>query len=133
VVDGLVRGITLSAYLPDIFTGITLVAASYLATVLLYAGFLAYCTAVKIRDEGRLAEMPAVARGHVYAIVYLAAILDIAFNVTVGTLIFLQPPHPKRLLFTARLKSWKDDTGYRGRFARWFCDGWLNPGDKGHC
>lgn len=117
----------------DILNLITVVAGTYLGSVLLYAGFLAYCTAVKMRDEGRLAEMPTLARGHVYAIVYFAAILDMIFNVVIGSFIFLQPPHPQRLLFTARLKSWKEDTGYRGKFARWFCNGWLNPGDKGHC
>jgi hypothetical protein len=104
-----------------------------LLSVLLYAGFLAYCTAVNLRDNGRLASMPVVARGHVYAIVYFSAILDMLFNVTVGTVIFLEFPQLQRLLFTARLQKWKEDKGYRGRFSRWFCNGWLNPGDPGHC
>jgi hypothetical protein len=148
VVDGLVYGIGLAtAYLPGIFFGVTMVAVTYLATVLLYALYLSYCTAVKFKADGRLATMPTAVRGHIYAIVYFALLLDIAFNVVIGSIVYVELPEFKRLTFTARCQKWKEYGAnadwfngklsrldhWRIKVARYVCESWLNPGDPGHC
>lgn len=120
---------------------VTTVAATYVGTVLLYALYLAYCTAWQFKEAGRLSTMPWIVRGHVYGIVYVALILDVLFNVTVGSLVFLELPEIRRLTFTARCKKWKiHDTEFnsplvrwRAKVARYVCESWLNPGDPGHC
>lgn len=108
----------------------------WLATALLYTLYLAYCTLRVMHDSGRLAEMPRLAQWHCYAILGSAIGLDIAFNVTVGSLVFLESPELKTLraaTFTARCKKHLADSDWRGAIARWVCNGWLNPGEPGHC
>lgn len=129
----LLRGFSLWFHIPGLFDAVKFLAASYLSTVALYAGFLAYCTAARFKREGRLSTMPWLVRGHIYAIVYFFLLFDIAFNVTLGSLIFLELPEIRRLTFTARCKKHMNDPGWRGAVARFVCHGWLNPGDPGHC
>lgn len=115
---------------------------AYAAAVLLYVLFLAYCTLRTMRDTGRLAVLPRVVRWHCWGILGLALVVDVAFNVTVGTLLFLDLPELRRLTFTMRCKAWMDyglapDSPllyrWRGGVARYVCESWLNPAEPGHC
>lgn len=110
--------------------------AAYSSAFALYGLYLSYCTLRQMKDTGRLAKMPWLARVHCYALLGFTLALDIAFNIVIGTLLFLEFPDPssvKSLTFTARCKKFLDDRGYRGAIARWVCEGWLNPGEPGHC
>lgn len=125
---------------------ITALAATYLGTVLLYALYLAYCAALPLKEDGRLPKLPLLVRGHVYAIVYFALVLDIVFNILIGSIIFVELPESRRLTFTARCKKWKrygseapelltfDSRLNRWRVAvaTWVCEN-LNATDPGHC
>lgn len=106
---------------------------AYAAAVLLYVLFLAYCTLRTMRDTGRLAVLPRVVRWHCWGILGLALVVDVAFNVTVGTLLFLDLPELRRLTFTMRCKKWMSRPGRRGDIARYVCESWLNPAEPGHC
>ena len=66
--------------------------------------------------------MRPVAKAHAYLLLAVGLVLDVALNVLVGSLIFLEPAHPKRLLLTARLSYHNTrDHGWRTRLARWIC------------
>jgi hypothetical protein len=116
--------------------------AVYFATWLLYALYLSYCTLRQMRDTGRLAAMPKFVRFHCWGILYAALALDIAFNIVIGTILFLELPELRRLTFTMRCKAWLDlglapDSPrlyrWRGGVARYVCESWLNPAEPGHC
>ena len=71
-----------------------------------------------------------------YLFIALAYLLDLAYTLTVGTLLFLDPP--RELTFTARLKRYRRGGGYavfQLRLADWFCETLLNPYDPSgkHC
>lgn len=100
---------------------------------ILYIFYLAYCTLRVAKDNGKLAKAPKIVKGIAYSILFIAVILDGLFNVTFGSIVFLEPPEIKRLMFTARCAKWREDKGWRGKIARWVCDGWLNPFEEGHC
>ena len=68
----------------------------------------------------------------IYPFAWLFLLIDVLFNYTVGTFLFLELP--KENLFTARLKRHKNNDknhDYRD-FAFYIC-GLLNRYDKGHC
>ena len=70
-----------------------------------------------------------------YPMIAVGLIIDVLFNVFIGSLLFLELPQFDRLLFTARLSYHKDDGNWRQSIARWFCDNFLNPFDPTgeHC
>lgn len=106
---------------------------AYVLAFVLYGLFLSYCTLRVMRSTGRLAAQPAIARAHCYALLYFTLGLDVFFNLTIGTLLFVEVPELSRLTFTARCQKHMTDEGFNGRVARWVCEGWLNPGEPGHC
>lgn len=110
-----------------------MILTGYVTAVLLYVLYLAYCTLRQMRDSGRLKQLPLVVRAHCTAILIVAMIVDVAFNVVFGTILFLELPELRRLTFTMRCKKWMDRPGRRGDFARWICESWLNPAEPGHC
>ena len=68
--------------------------------------------------------------------VAMAYLLDMAYQLTWGTILFLD--FPRELTFTARLKRYRQGGGYavfQRRFAGWFCETLLNPYDPSgkHC
>jgi hypothetical protein len=77
--------------------------------------------------------LPWLVRGHIYAIVYFMLLLDIGFNVVIGSIVFWEWPEIRRLTFTARCKKWMGTGGKRGATADYVCESWLNPGEPGHC
>lgn len=99
----------------------------------LFVLYLAYVTLWVARSNGKLATAPLPVRAVAWSILGAALVLDVLFNVTVGSLIYLELPERRRLTFTARCKKWRADSGVRGRFAVWVCEGWLNPFQDHHC
>lgn len=99
----------------------------------LYVFYLAYCTLHVARDNGKLAATPLLVRAVAWLILCIGYALDVLFNVTVGTLMFLELPNVRRLTFTARCSAHLQTQGWRGDRARWVCFGWLNPFEAGHC
>jgi hypothetical protein len=83
--------------------------------------------------NGKLAATPLLVRGVCWSIFGFALVLDVAFNFTVGTVLFLRLPKVRRPTFTQRCKDHLEDEDFRGRMARFVCDGWLNPFEAGHC
>lgn len=104
-----------------------------LTTFVLFALYLSYCTLRVARDNGKLAQAPKIVQAVCWTILITALVLDIVFNFTVGTIVFLEPPSLHRPTFTMRCKKWMRTMSWRGRLARWVCDGWLNPFEAGHC
>jgi len=103
---------------------------------LLFVFYLAYVALWAAKQNGKLAAAPLAVRVVAWSILGLALVLDVAFNVIVGSAIFMEPPEfwpPKKLTFTARCAKWRSRDGYRARFARWVCEGWLNPFQEHHC
>lgn len=112
---------------------ITLLVGSALAlTFVLYVFYLAYCTLRLARDNGKLEMTPWIVRALAWAVLITGLVLDVLFNITIGTLMFREMPE-RPLTFTARCKKHLEAGGFRGELARWVCDGWLNPFEAGHC
>lgn len=115
-------------------TGMVIFASSILgATYLLYVLYLAYCAVNRAKKDGKLEKTPRLVRAAAYLTVGIGFVLDVLFNITVGTVMFLESPEIRRLTFTARCKKHLNEPGWRGDRARWACDGWLNPFEEGHC
>ena len=98
----------------------------------LWVFYLAYVAVWVAHTNGKLATAPALLQYLAYFTLGIGLILDITFNVTVGTAAFLELPR-WNFTFTARCAKWRQNKGYRGRLARWVCDGWLNPFQEHHC
>lgn len=60
-----------------------------------------------------------------------ALIMDVVFNLIIGTMIFREIP--KEWLFTARCSRHLKSSGWRLRNAHWICSYLLNPFDENHC
>jgi hypothetical protein len=94
--------------------------------------YLALCPLKCARDQGRLT--PA-AKVFGYPLLAVFMVLDVTYNLTVGTLTFLELPH--ELLFTSRLqRHLKDDPAtWRYKVADWLCTNLLDPFDPSgsHC
>ena len=63
-----------------------------------------------------------------------AALMDVAFNITLATIIFADLP--REALFTARLNRYraKDESDWREGLAAWICRTLLDPFQSGgHC
>jgi len=99
----------------------------------LYVFYLSYVTLNAARLNGKLDMAPRPVKWIGWSIVSIGAVLDVSFNVTVGSVVYLELPELSRLFFTARCAKWKPDPGWRGDIARYVCDGWLNPFEAGHC
>lgn len=69
----------------------------------------------------------------VYPVLYLAVALDVLFNLTWGTILFLDVP--QEWMFTARITRLGRDFEWRGAVARWICRKFLDPFDPSgsHC
>ena len=68
-----------------------------------------------------------------YPLLFIGLIFDIAFNLIVGSIVFIEPP--KEWLFTNRCIRHIKRSNFRGKVARWFCRNFLNPFDPSgtHC
>jgi hypothetical protein len=97
---------------------------------LLYLHFLAYVAIYAAKKSGTLDQLPVPAKALAYFILICAYGIDVAFNMIIGTLIFLELPYT--WTFTARCELYMYDDNWRGKLARWICK-WLNPIQTGHC
>lgn len=103
-------------------------AAFYVA----YAGYLAYLTLYRAKHDGRLSQAGKLSKvlGYTYFVGF--GLLDIALNVTVFTILFLEPP--TTLTITNRCQKHMREDSWRGNLARWFCEKMLDPFQEGgHC
>lgn len=108
------------------------VSALALAFYLLYGGYLGYLTVYRAKRDGRLSRLGAVAKLLALVHVVTFGLLDVAFNLTVFTLLFFE--FPREWTITARCQRHKDERGYRGRLARRLCERMLDPFQEGgHC
>lgn len=99
---------------------------------LFYAFFLAYTAIYRAKKQGRFTEIGWLAKGLGYSYIVVGGLLDIAFNVTLGTLVFAEAPTTWTV--TQRCKKHINDSGFRGRFARYVCARMLDPFQEGgHC
>jgi len=109
------------------------VATFVLWAYFLFVFFLAYLTILVAEKNGRLAKAPVLVRIVCKATKLIAGVLDGAFNIVVGSLIFWELPERKRLLFTSRCEKWMKSDTWRGDVARWFCSSWMNMFEDNHC
>ena len=104
-----------------------------MTTIILYAlaalyglwlFYLASMSLIRARDAGSI-QRPALILG--YPVVAVALALDFILNMTLFTLIFVDPPREK--LITARLRRYINGSGWRSRLARWFAHNLLDVFD----
>lgn len=97
---------------------------------LVWTFYLAVMHLDTARRQGQLTTAAKVAG---YPVLLIGLAVDVAFNATWGSLLFLEPP--RELLFTARVSRLNDDTGWRGKLACWICLELLDPFDPSgkHC
>ena len=109
------------------------VLGTVILTAMLFTFYLSYCALNVAYKNGKLKAAPKLVQAVCWLIFIVALVLDVVFNVTLGSLVFLELPERRRLTFTMRCKKHMADAGWRGRLARWVCEGWLNPFEAGHC
>lgn len=98
------------------------------AMYILWVFYLAVMNLKRARDNDT---MTPFAKFLGYGIVVPGVILDALVNITIGSIIFLEFPHYKRLLLTARL-SYHYEPGsdnWRSKLAEWFARNLLNTYD----
>jgi len=97
-----------------------------------WGGFLMMMPLKRKYQEGGL-NLAAKIFGYPWLAIFI--LLDFTFNVTIGSIIFLDIP--REWLFTKRLDRYlgQDDTYWRHRLAKYFCHTFLDPFDPDghHC
>lgn len=95
--------------------------------------WVAFLTVMKMKEH--LAELRWFHLMWVYPFAAIFILLDAAFRLTFGTVMFLDLPDHDTLLFTALCKRHKGEDSWRGRMARFWCANFLNPFDPSgrHC
>ena len=95
-----------------------------------YVFYFAFLAVMLLKAKWDLLPLPMkvwVAPGAV-----IAFLMDIAFNYSFATILFLEIPH--EFTFTARLSRYKTEGGLRGKVATWLCVNLLDPAEiGGHC
>lgn len=107
-----------------------------LVTILLsvYALWVFYLAVMSLWRAKREGVLGPVALVPGYLTLAIGAVLDVAVNTTLGSLLFLEPP--REFLLTKRLQRHiKHGDGWRKRLAHWLCRNLLNPFDPtgDHC
>ena len=98
--------------------------------------FSAYKAAL---DAGRA--VPLIAKALIFPVILAGVAIDVAFNVTLGALMFMEHPgarfawnSPTSWTFTSRCDFYLGATAWRGALARWLCKNLLDPFQSGgHC
>lgn len=110
---------------------IILIVKMWALAVITWALYLAIMKLVPNRHN-----LHPVAKFHAYILLAVGLAFDVLLNVIVGSLIFLEPPHPQRMLLTARLMHHiKYGKGWRMKLAQWLCTHLLDQFDPSgkHC
>ncbi len=94
------------------------------AVYVLVMGIYRAHLAGRLRGLARVLGLPLVVFGY---------LMDVFANLTVATLVFLEPP--REALVTTRLIRLQRTWGWRGRLANWVCNNLLDPFDPtgNHC
>jgi len=104
----------------------TLAAYSLALAYLLWVLFLAVMMLKQEKDAGMLTpDMPAYKVG--MFVLFVGYVVDLVVNLILASILFLE--FPKELTVTARLKRHGTQGGWRGDFARWFCESLLDTFD----
>lgn len=99
-------------------------------TVFTWTYYLAMCSLKRAHKAGVI---PKFLKPLAYVLLAGFLVADAVFNITVGTIVFLQLP--KQWLFTSRCKENANRWDWRRDTARWWCSNWLNWADPSgrHC
>lgn len=104
----------------------------YLAALLILALLIGLTFALFIVSQNVPAELHGSAKALLLPWLYLGLGLDIAMNVLIASVVFLELP--KELTISERVRRHEHESaGYRYLLAVWICEGWLRPTDPGHC
>lgn len=122
---------------------------SFLFMYATWAFYLAVMNLIRVKKE-----MPLIAKLFAYPLAFAGIILDLLLNIVIGSILFVQVPNLRHLLFTARLQEHLDnmdtyydawDRGERPSVSRldlwrwdvavWICKNLLDPFDSRgfHC
>jgi len=102
----------------------TLAAYSLALAYLLWVFYLAVMSLKRAKDAGTISKF-ALVMG--YPVLFFGLLIDLFVNVFVFTVLLLELP--RELTVTARLKRHGTQGGWRGDFARWFCESLLDTFD----
>ena len=93
----------------------------------LWIFFLAYASL-----HAAWALLPVTTRILGVPVVVIGFVVDVAFNLTLGTVIFLELPHEATL--SQRVSRLKRGVFWRASLATWICEALLDPFEaRGHC
>lgn len=103
----------------------------YLAPILYaYALWLLFLAVMAL--NWRWHALPKAVRAIALPAVLVSVLLDVLFNLTLGTLLFLDLP--RQWTFSQRVGSYKRRFDWRAPLAAWICDNLLDPFEAGgHC
>jgi hypothetical protein len=112
----------------------------------MYVTWAMYLAVMNLIEAKKLDKMPLASKIFAYPLATFGIIMDLLLNIVVGTILFLDPPKFRHLLFTARLQEYIDDymktdesvkglRKWRQDAALWICENLLDPFDpRGfHC
>lgn len=116
------------------FTTISLhtVVAIVLWSFALFVFFLAYTTVLRAEENGAIKDANWLFWVAAKMVKVLGGVIDITFNIFLGTLLFLELPKLSTITFTHRCAAWMTQPGVRGDIARGICKQ-LGVFDKEHC
>lgn len=102
-----------------------------LALASVYALWFFYLAIMNLKRGMVAGRLTPVAKVFGYGIAVPGFLLDIAVNVTIGTLLFLELPHYQRLTLSARMSHHyqSGSTAWRSKLAHWFAVNLLDPYD----
>lgn len=95
-----------------------------------WIGYLGMCSLKRAKDNGTISK-PALVLAYPALILFVVA--DAAWNITAGSLIFVEVP--REWLFTHRLSRLKKSEGWRAKVATFICSNLLDTFDPAgtHC
>ena len=105
----------------------------FIATVLLWLFFIATANLV---HAGKQNKYTGIKKYFTYVWVGFFILSDILFDVTYGTIVFMELPHYERLTLTARLRhiiQTRSKDSWRWKLAVFFCYHLIEPWDYNHC
>lgn len=101
-----------------LFLAIKFIFSAIFSVYSVFVFYLAIMALKRARDAGTLTN-PQKVLG--YPILAIGWPLDVIFNITWGSLLFLEFPNYKRLSLSARMAYLaENDTGWRGKLSLWF-------------
>ena len=100
------------------------------AVIVFYITWIFYLAIMSLKREKQV--LTKTVTYLAYPILFIGLLMDMIFNIFVGTIIFLEVP--EQFLFTERCDSHLGENTWRGSLARWMCRNLLDPFDNGkHC